>query len=127
MFAETLRSVPDVSLWDVSNVTDMSYMFSKASMADPIVTSWNVSNVTNMRNMFTSAQVANVDMQNWDFSSISVELDEFILGSKMTPENYGQLLIRLAASIPRTAKWYSLNSGTLPYPRFARLSEESIN
>ena len=41
----------DISKWDVSNVTNMSYMFYNSSFTNNI-SNWNVSNVTDMRSMF---------------------------------------------------------------------------
>ena len=37
---------------DVSNVTNMSYMFAKAQAANPDVSNWDVSKVTDMESMF---------------------------------------------------------------------------
>jgi surface protein len=42
----------DISCWDVSNVTDMQYMFFRASAFNQDIGSWNVSNVENMNYMF---------------------------------------------------------------------------
>ena len=41
----------DISKWDVSNVTNMKYMFYNSSFTNNI-SNWNVSNVTNMYRMF---------------------------------------------------------------------------
>jgi surface protein len=50
----SLLSLPDISKWDTSNVSDMSCMFSgcKQLLSLPDISKWNTSNVTNMRNMF---------------------------------------------------------------------------
>jgi surface protein len=55
-----LSSATDISNWDTSNVTNMSYMFSSAgdsattfSLGD--LSSWDTSNVTNMSYMFNAA------------------------------------------------------------------------
>ena len=42
----------DISKWDVSNVTDMSYMFFGADSFNQDISSWNVSKVTDMSYMF---------------------------------------------------------------------------
>jgi surface protein len=42
----------DISKWDVSNVTDMSYMFYGADSFKQDISSWNVSKVTDMSYMF---------------------------------------------------------------------------
>ena len=42
----------DISEWNVSNVTNMRYMFSGCISFNQDISSWDVSNVTNMRGMF---------------------------------------------------------------------------
>jgi surface protein len=44
-----------ISDWDVSNVTDMSYMF-KQSQFKGDISEWDVSNVTDMTQMFYESQ-----------------------------------------------------------------------
>ena len=43
----------DISAWDTSNVTDMSYMFHGAKSFNQPLNDWCVDNVTNMRGMFS--------------------------------------------------------------------------
>ena len=66
---------PDVSKWDVSNVTNMSYMFGDCSgdAFNPDVSAWNVSNVTNMYGMFCncSGDAFNPDVSNWNVSKVT--------------------------------------------------------
>jgi len=42
--------------WNVSNVTNMYYMFEGATSFDQPLNDWNVSNVTNMEYMFRHAE-----------------------------------------------------------------------
>ena len=57
--------------WDVSNITDMGFMFNDArSFNQDIIGSWNVSNVTDMNNMFNTAGIFNQDIGSWDVSSV---------------------------------------------------------
>ena len=53
----------DYISWDVSNMNDMSYMFSGATSLTDIsaLASWNTSNVTNMSGMFYNTKIANVN------------------------------------------------------------------
>mgnify|MGYP002516597932 CR=1 FL=1 len=44
----------DISMWDVSSVTDMSWMFNHSSFNGNI-SNWDVSNVTSMRGMFSES------------------------------------------------------------------------
>src|SRR5690606_29828968 len=49
----SLLATLDVSNWDVSNVTEMTQMFSRCSSLTTLdVSNWDVSNVTNMSNIF---------------------------------------------------------------------------
>jgi surface protein len=59
----------DISKWNVSNVTDMSYMFKKSQFIGDI-SKWNVSNVTNMDNMFCYSQFIG-DISNWNVSKVA--------------------------------------------------------
>ena len=56
MFCECslLSSLPDISKWDTSNVTNMSGMFNACESLSslPDISKWNTSNVTNMSGMF---------------------------------------------------------------------------
>ncbi len=58
----------DISMWDVSNVTDMSWMFSH-SLFNGNISNWDVRNVTRMRGMFCESKF-NQDISNWDVSNV---------------------------------------------------------
>ena len=55
---------------DLSSVTDMSNMFSRAASFDGDLSGWNVSSVTNMSELFLSASSFNGDLSGWDVSSV---------------------------------------------------------
>ena len=60
-----------LSQWKVSNVTDMSYMFSDASHFNQDLSQWNVSSVRHMSGMFSGASHFNREcIQNWDLSKV---------------------------------------------------------
>jgi len=44
-----------ISNWDVSNVTDMSFMFENATIFNGDISRWNVSNVIHMQSTFENA------------------------------------------------------------------------
>lgn len=58
----------DISKWDVSNVTDMRAMF-ECSKFDGDISNWNVSNVTNMNYMFSKGCFKG-DISKWDISKL---------------------------------------------------------
>lgn len=59
-----------IETWDVSNVTDMSYMFCFAKNFNQDISNWNVSKVKNMRGMFQFATSFNQDLSKWDVSNV---------------------------------------------------------
>ena len=61
----------DISSWDVSNVTYMDGMFADASSFNQDIGGWDVSNVTNMADMFFRAQSFNQDIGGWDVSNVT--------------------------------------------------------
>ena len=69
---------PDISSWDVSNVTNMSHMFGTKDIDDYIlinfnkdISKWDVSKVTDMSNMFLSAATFSQDIGSWDTSKVT--------------------------------------------------------
>ena len=66
-----LLSIEDISSWDVSNVTDMSYVFAGATTFNQDIGSWDVSKVTNMWRMFCQASSFNQDIGSWDVSKVT--------------------------------------------------------
>ena len=75
MFRDSSFDV-DLSKWDVSNVTDMSYMFYFSQFKRLNISNWNVGSVTNMRNMFNSYRSntyssTQEDFSNWDVSNVT--------------------------------------------------------
>ncbi|MCF2487717.1 BspA family leucine-rich repeat surface protein [Dyadobacter sp. CY347] len=90
----SLRTVPGINNWDVSNVTNMQGMFYLASNFNEPIGDWDVSNVTSMRamfaftafnqpigswivsnvidmgNMFSGASSFNQSLADWDVSGV---------------------------------------------------------
>ncbi|MDA9107488.1 BspA family leucine-rich repeat surface protein, partial [Flavobacteriaceae bacterium] len=71
---------PDISSWDVSNVTNMAEMFGTGGAlnvgGDVVyfnqdISKWDVSKVTNMSGMFLRATRFNQDIGNWDVSQVT--------------------------------------------------------
>ncbi len=52
MFSYSKLTNLDLSGWNTSNVTNMSYMFSDSMFTDLDLSNWDTSKVTNMNRMF---------------------------------------------------------------------------
>ena len=78
--------------WDVSQVVDMSNMFSFAlSFNQDINSRWDVSKVTDMSNMFAGADSFNQDIGDWDVGQVS-DMTNMFAGITLSTENYDALL-----------------------------------
>ena len=71
MFSGAYIFNDDIGGWDVSNVTDMSYLFHFAEHFNQDISGWDVSNVTDMGVMFSSAFAFNQDIGNWNVSKVT--------------------------------------------------------
>ena len=69
----------DISYWDVSNVTDMSFMFFMCGNLKSVgdLSKWDVSNVTNMKGMFRYCTSFNQNISNWNVSGVTDAGDIF--------------------------------------------------
>ncbi|UOY08505.1 BspA family leucine-rich repeat surface protein [Muricauda sp. SCSIO 64092] len=75
---------------DLSNVTNMAFMFSgcanlKGGTAFSI---WNTANVTNMRNMFSGASAFNQEIGSWNTSNVT-DMIGMLLGTTAFDQNLG--------------------------------------
>ena len=68
---DCLRKYGHISDWDVSLITNMSYMFASATNFNQPLNNWDVSNVTDMSWMFEWAKSFNQPLNNWDVSNVT--------------------------------------------------------
>ena len=69
-YKATGLSTLDVSLWDTSQVTDMSYMFYEASTTTLDLTGLDTQNVTNMKYMFAYADIDNLKISTFNTANV---------------------------------------------------------
>jgi surface protein len=76
MFYGTTSFNQDLSQWDISNVTNIEFMFFQSAFNSDI-SGWNTSQVTNMQNMFNAATNFNQDISQWDTSKVELMVGMF--------------------------------------------------
>jgi len=74
---ETITKYGDISEWNVSLITDMSYLFENETRFNEPLNAWDVSNVTNMNSMFYNATSFNKPLNNWNISKATSMYDMF--------------------------------------------------
>ena len=74
----------DVSKWDVSNVTNMSYIFTNCREFNCDLSNWDVSNVKDMSGMFGGCEsFEGKGIENWDVSNVENVEEMFAICSKL--------------------------------------------
>ena len=68
---ECILEYGPIELWDVSNVTDLSYLFESMSTFNERIGNWDVSQVLLMYNMFDKATHFNQPIGDWDVSNVT--------------------------------------------------------
>ena len=72
IFEETQFKYIDISDWDVSGVTDMSYMFYGCNELESVgdISGLDISSVTDMSYMFAFCKKFNQDLSKWNVSKV---------------------------------------------------------
>lgn len=92
----------DISMWDVSNVTNMREMFLKQRTFNQNITNWDVSSVEIFRTMFMDTDSFNQDIADWNISSI-------------TSDSSLEYMFRNAVNFNSDlSKWCVINVASLP-------------
>ncbi len=86
MFASASSFNGNLSNWDVSKVTDMIYMFVDADSFNGNLSNWDVSKVTDMTYMFVNANSFNGDLSNWNVSSVQYMTQTFLLATSFNSD-----------------------------------------
>ena len=61
----------DITQWNTSHITDMSYMFQNYPGEIPDISNWDTSNVTNMERMFKNYKGKLPDMSRWNTEKVT--------------------------------------------------------
>ena len=77
MFAGTALAGDDPRAWDTSTVTSMAHMFDSVSGFNANLSAWNTSSVTDFSYMFNGDDAFNSDLSTWDTSKATNMADMF--------------------------------------------------
>ncbi len=96
-------SITNLDLWDVSNVTNMSATFSRASAFNQNIGSWNTANVTNMGGIFSRASAFNQDINT---KTINAEqADEYTAWDVSNVVSMSQMFYKASAFNRAIGNW----------------------
>ncbi len=84
MFQRASQFNSDISNWKTGNVTNMAYMFQGANEFNSELANWDVSKVTNMRAMFYEASNFSSDLSSWQTGNVTSMAYMFYGASKFT-------------------------------------------
>ncbi len=102
----------DISCWDVSNVTNMSFMFRGEDGYENVfnqdLNDWNVSNVTNMSWMFAYTKDFNKPLNNWDISKVD-SMHHMFFNAKSFDQDLNDWNDRLKDPLPSHNNIFSSN------------------
>lgn len=68
---KTNKYIVHPSIWDLSLITDTSYLFYKCTNVPWSIEEWNTSNVINMRCMFYNCNSFNQPLNKWNISKVT--------------------------------------------------------
>ena len=114
---ESLEFLPDISKWNINKVTNMSHMFSNCQALKnlPDISAWNTINVTNMSDLLSNCK----SLRNLpDISNWNIE--------KVTDLSYLMFNCESLESIPDISNWKTNKVNNMSYMFFNCKSLESL-
>jgi surface protein len=66
----SIRTIPNLDSWDISAVTNLSFMFTGCALFNQSVNSWNTSSVTTFRSLFSGCTVFNQNLNSLNTSAV---------------------------------------------------------
>ena len=91
---EIIKEYGDISIWDVSGITDMSSLFENTNLKDLTfkedynISKWDTSNVTNMSKMFYQSNF-NGDITNWATHNVT-NMSQMFYGNTYFNQNISE-------------------------------------
>jgi len=111
----SLKTLPDVSKWDINNVKAISYMFSGclSLISLPEISKWNTENISNLNNIFENCSLLSFipNISKWKFNN-QIEINDIFKGCE-------SLLYH-----PDISKW---NAKFSEFPNFTFSNPNSIS
>lgn len=108
---------PDVSKWDVSNVTNFNGMFMQALIFNQPLNDWNVSKATDMKNMFQIAQKFNQPLNKWDVSKV-LDMEYMFMNAKVFDQDLSMWNVISAKKPYQFADYSPIASKPAYLPKF---------
>lgn len=91
MFFEDESFNAAINYWNTSHVTNMSHMFHNASAFNQPLGTWNTAKVTTMAHMFEGATKFNQNLRKWNVTAL-VDATSMFHGDKLAVSNYDAVL-----------------------------------
>jgi len=123
MFSGASKLNNDLNHWDVGNVQNMSAMFASAQDFNGKISDWDVTNVKYMGSMFQNAKSFDQDWSNWDVSNVE-DFGSFLSQASLSLDNYDALLIQWAKL--DLFNDLTFNAGSSVYSEDAKASRQQI-
>jgi surface protein len=116
MFLGASKVNPDVSNWDLTNVTSIAAMFNSATLANPDVSNWNTAKIQNMSGAFRNSAFKR-DLSHFKINALT-NATNMLTGVNInetgTTTRYDALLVAWAAYTPKNTG-VTFNGGTSKY------------
>jgi len=115
----------DISRWDVSSVTSMSYMFSSAQSFNGDISRWDVSSVTYMNSMFSYASSFDGDLSNWNTANANGNAYSMFYGATAWQNSHVYVHTSGSSSDGPPDRWCRTGSHC-PFPADGQALKEAV-